>query len=131
MNYEEKIKEAIDSRLNWKHCTHFYIGKTIDFENRRIDHLQGENNCFHYDYCWELSKGTPEQISKLENNLILYYKDEKRDKRLDNQNTGSAGNNKADTLYVAYCYEDETISINEIADDELPIKEGFPLNLLK
>lgn len=129
MDYEAKIKEAIESRLNWKNCTHFYIGKTGNFEERRIDHHQGENGYCHYDYCWELAKGTSGQISELENNLIRYYRDEVKDERLDNQNAGSGGNEKANILYVAYCYKDKTLSIEEIADDEVPIEDGFPLDL--
>ena len=128
MDCLEKIKEAIDSRLKWKKCTAFYIGKTHNFEERRINHLQGENDCPRYDYCWELAKGSTEQIRKLENNLILYYK---KDNRLDNQNAGSAGNENANILYVAYCYKDESLSMEEIADDEVPIGEGFPIDLQK
>ena len=129
MNYEAMIKAAIESRLNWKNCTHFYIGKTGNFEERRIDHHQGENGCCHYDYCWELAKGTPEQISELENSLIRYYKEKVKDERLDNQNAGSAGNDEANTLYVAYCYEDETLSLDEIEEEEVSIIENFPIEL--
>ena len=69
MNYLQKIKQAIDARLEWKECNAFYIGKTSDFEERKIEH---END--HYNLCWELAHGIPEQISELENALICTYK---------------------------------------------------------
>lgn len=128
MDYFEKIKEAIEGRLNWKNCTAFYIGKTNNFEERRINHLQDENDNPRYDYCWELAKGTSAQISELENNLILYYK-EKKDNRLDNQNAGSAGNEDATILYVAYAFDD--LCYEDLYDDTMPIAENFPIDLNK
>ena len=47
---------------------------------------------------------------------------------LQNENKGSAGNPKADTLYVAFKYND-IIGFHELYDDAVEIKENFPLNL--
>ena len=128
MDCLKMIQNAIESRLNRKDCTAFYIGKTDNFEERRINHLQGDNDCLRYDYCWELAKGTSEQISELENSLILYYK-AKKDNRLNNQNAGSAGNEDATILYVAYAFDD--LCYEELYDDAMPIAENFPIDLNK
>ena len=122
MDYLQQIKTAIDDRLNWKKCTCFYIGKTDNFESRCLEHRQEEG----YTFCWELAKGEAELISKLEDNLIKLYKE---DKRLKNKNEGSGGNPNADTLYVAFRYEDENFNPNELHDDVLPIQKGFPIQL--
>ena len=123
MNYEAIIKAAIENCPIWKKCSTFYIGKTDDFVKRFQEH-KGDG----YNYGWELAKGPSEQISLLENNLILYYR---RDKRLGNTNAGSAGNKKANILYIVCYCKTENLSVDEIADDEVPIEEGFPLNLQK
>lgn len=120
------IKSAIDEKLRWKNCSSFYIGKTDDFENRKIDHIQNQNE--NYTFCWELAYGTPKQISELENELISFYQSSKFKNILQNENKGSAGNPKADTLYVAFKYND-TIDFHELYDDAVEIKESFPLNL--
>ena len=65
------IKSVIDEKLRWRNCSNFYIGKTDDFENRKIDHIQNQNE--NYTFCWELAYGTPKQISELENELISFY----------------------------------------------------------
>lgn len=120
------IKDVIEKKLKWKECSQFYIGKTDNFEDRRIDHIQNQDE--NYTYCWKLAHGTPEQISELENELISFYQSSEFKTILQNENKGSAGNSEADTLYVAFKYND-TIDFNELYDDAVEIENDFPLNL--
>lgn len=115
----QEIKKAIDKRLEWKPCKHFYIGKTGNFNNRRYE-LANEG----YNLCWELAYGTSKQISKLENDLIGIYIE---DKRLCNQNQGSGCNPNATSLYVAFYFEN--LQENELDDDIMPISPKFPLEI--
>ena len=119
MNYLQKIKQAIDARLEWKECNAFYIGKTSDFEERKIEH---END--HYNLCWELAHGIPEQISELENALICTYKG---NSKLFNKNEGSGGNPEATILYVAFQFKD--LGLDDLHDDIVPISDGFPIEI--
>lgn len=124
MNIVSEIIKVLDEKLKWNKCAKFYIGKTDDFERRELEH-QNQND---YTFCWELAKGKPEKIGELENELIEHYKQSEYSTILENENSGSGGNNNAETLYVAFRFC-QIKQMNDLSEDMLQVKKGFPITL--
>ena len=118
MNDLELIKSSINDRINWEKCQKFYIGKTNDFERRNSEHEREG-----YNLIWQLAKGTPTNVRKVEDSLLQQYKNHPKSL---NKNSGSAGDSNAKILYLA-CQCD--LELYELQDDILPISEKFPIDL--
>lgn len=115
----KELCQLLKEKLNSCSClTHFYIGKTDDFDQRTTEHIKEG-----YTSVVELAHSSPECISKAETYLIESFKE---DDKCFNKNSISSGNNLATILYVAIRIQ--STNIDELDDDDMEWDASYELS---
>ena len=125
MNYERAFKKVIEAipilLKEFKEPTKVYIGKTEDPRECAIRHA--EDDKLHY--LTVLAKGVPSDISKLETDIIKYFK-ENTNIALCNRTEISTGNPNADQLYVCF---DSFLPDDDLGEYSLDFPKKFPVTI--
>lgn len=109
---QELALKLMKKLVQIKNLHAIYVGKTQNIESTKSRHN------IDYDKITFIAIGSPTTISKAEDYLIKYLKNSFKDRiNVDNHNTGSAGNNDANMLYV--CLDYSPNNIEDLYDDDL------------
>ncbi len=121
------ILPLIERRLLNDDITAFKIGKTSN-EDERFSNEEYDL----YEYASIIAcSDNPDLISAAESDMIQYFKSHNTLKgKSENINNGSAGNTKANKLYII-AKGDEPRRFMDVLLDKFPLFEDMPISVLK